>query len=175
MPPTGACVRSHLRRTAIGLLVVSVVAVSETARVPSWADASPGRSPAQAPCPVTKPGPSSGGFNYGHARLRVNLWPRGVLPAGPLPGGGSYATIQADGSIRAKLGWWRGVEGRLRISGARLDQPALPLSASVPGGYLPTGFQPSGLIFPTEGCWRVVGQVGRARLAFVVRVLKLRA
>lgn len=164
----------RLQPALTGIVVCALAAGAVVlAREPSRAEARSATPPA-AGCPVTKPGPSSRGFNYGHARLRVNLWPRGVLPAGPLPDGGSYATIQADGSIRAKLGWWRGVEGRLRISGTRLDAAAPSLSASVPGGYPPRGFQPSGLMFPTEGCWRVVGQVGRARLVFVVFVVKLR-
>jgi hypothetical protein len=30
------------------------------------------------------------------------------------------------------------------------------------------GFQPTGLVFPTDGCWRVVGSAAGARLAFVV-------
>jgi hypothetical protein len=117
---------------------------------------------------------SAAGFNYGNAGLRVQLgWPNGRLAAGILPDGGSRATVEEDGSIHAKLGWWRGVPGKLRITGRRLDAAAPPLDAHVPAGYGPRGFQPTGLVFPTVGCWRVVGQVGDARLTFVVKVSKL--
>jgi hypothetical protein len=132
---------------------------------------------AKAQCTPTVPARAHGahGFNYGNAGLRVQLgWPKGRLPAGILPDGGSYATVTANGSIHTKVGWWRGVPGRLRISGKRLDGMAPPLEASVPPGYGPRGFQPTGLVFPTTGCWRVEGRVGAARLTFVVRVTKLR-
>jgi len=120
------------------------------------------------------PTPSAAGFNYGNAGLRVHLgWPNGRLAAGILPDGGSRATVEEDGSIHAKLGWWRGVPGTLRITGRRLDADAPPLRAHVPTGYGPRGFQPTGLVFPTIGCWRVVGQVADARLTFVVKVSKL--
>jgi hypothetical protein len=128
-------------------------------------------------CPVTQPGPElkvgDGGFNYGDASLAVALWPKGRLPAGTLPDGGSYAEIHRDGSITAKIGWWRGEQGTLRVDGERLDASAPPLRAHVPAGYGATGFQPTGLTFATTGCWRVAGSVGDARLQFVVRVSKL--
>jgi hypothetical protein len=114
-------------------------------------------------------------FNYGSARLRVQLgWPRGTLPAGILPSGGSYATVMDDGSIWLKLGWWRGLARKLEISGRRLDWPAPPLEADVPTGYGPTGFTPSGLVFPTPGCWRVQGTLGPVKLTFVVKVVELK-
>jgi hypothetical protein len=123
--------------------------------------------------PDVQGGPEA--FNFGGPRLRAHLyWPGGRLAAGILPDGGSMATVEDDGSIHTKVGWWRGVPGRLRVTGRRLDAAAPPLRASVPGGYGPRGFQPTGLVFPTVGCWRVVGQVGDARLTFVVRVTKLR-
>jgi hypothetical protein len=75
-----------------------------------------------------------------------------------------------DGSIVAKLGWWRAVEGRLSIAGQRLDAAAPPLRADVPAGYGSSGFQATGLTFPTPGCWRVIGSAGRASLTFVVLV-----
>lgn len=144
---------------------------------------SAGSSTARAVCRVAIPpqrkvppgaGFSAAGFNYGTRHLRAALyWPHGILPAGRLPSGASYATINPDGSIGAKLGWWRGVPGRLRIRGRRLDAPATPLRAAVPNGYGPMGFQVSGLTFPTVGCWRVVGAVAQANLAFVVKVTKI--
>jgi hypothetical protein len=133
-------------------------------------------------CPMTLPNrtvaPGAGftvaGFNYGNLDLRAHLfWRRGTLTAGVMPDGGAMAIINEDGSISAKLGWWRGVPGKLVISGRRLDIAALPLRADVPAGYGPLGFQPSGLTFPTVGCWQVVGKVGDASLAFVVRVTKV--
>jgi hypothetical protein len=128
------------------------------------------------PCPVTTPGgrapATSGDFNHGNSSLAVALWPRGTLVARRFPDGSRYAEIGPDGSIVAKLGWWRGVEGELRIEGERLDASAPPLRADVPDGYGPTGFQPTGLTFPTPGCWKVLGSVGRARLTFVVLVRK---
>ena len=76
-----------------------------------------------APCPVTLPnlskdpdaGFSANAFNYGNARIRVHLnWSDGVLRAGRLPGGGYVAGVNTDGSVYAKLGWWRSVRGRSR-------------------------------------------------------------
>ncbi len=133
-------------------------------------------------CPVTIPtgeeqpsfGPS--GFNYGSTRLRVELyWPHGNLTAGKLPDGGYMATISRDGSISAKVGWWRGTPGQLVVRGWRLDARAAPLRADVRtvAEYGPTGFVPSGVTFPTTGCWRVVGKLRNASLSFVVRVTKL--
>ena len=134
-------------------------------------------------CPVTIPtrtvppdaGFTAAAFNYGGRELRVALyWPNGTLRAGTLPGGGSMATINPDGSIRLKLGWWRGVRGKLSITGRRVDGRASPLRAHIPDGYGPLGFRPTSLTFPTLGCWRVVGRQGPATLSFVVRVSKVR-
>jgi hypothetical protein len=134
----------------------------------------PPASKAAGPCHVTTPGGDvsfgSPGFDYGNGRLGVALWPGGVLVAGPLPDGSSYADVMPDGSIVAKLGWWRAVEGRLSIAGQRLDAAAPSLRADVPAGYGSSGFQATGLTFPTPGCWRVIGSAGRASLTFVVLV-----
>jgi len=73
-------------------------------------------------------------------------------------------------SIDAKFGWWRKVRGRLEIEG-RVDAPAPPLRAHIPDGYGDRGFQATGLIFPTTGCWEVTGRVGNASLTFVTLVL----
>ncbi len=134
-------------------------------------------------CPVTVPtrtvppnaGFTAAGFNYGNAGLRAHLgWPHGILSAGVLPDGGSMATIEDDGSISTKLGWWRGMLGKLHITGRRLFVAAPPLRTHVPDGYGSLGFVPSGLTFPTVGCWQVTGKVGRASLTFVVKVGKLK-
>ena len=92
------------------------------------------------------------------------------------------ATINRDGSISAKLGWWVRDVSKLVISGRRLDRRAAPLRATVPSGYGPAyslgsslDFQPSVLTFPTGGCWRVVGRAGSARMIFIVRVIRLKS
>jgi hypothetical protein len=72
-----------------------------------------------------------------------------------------------------KFGWRRGVPGPLRIVGRRLDDPGPPLRAHIPAGYANTGFQPTYMIFPAEGCWEISGNVGPASLTFVLRVIKI--
>ena len=130
--------------------------------------------PRRAARPVPPAFPAA--YNYGNASIRVELsWPNGTLAAGIFPDGGARATINPDGSIRAKVGWWRGVPGQLVAWGRRLDAPAKPLRSEVGAvaSYGHLGFVPSAIIFPTVGCWRVVGGVKHARLSFVVHVTKI--
>jgi hypothetical protein len=104
--------------------------------------------------------------SYGNGRLWVGgLWPKGVIVATP-------NFIDQDGSVGMKFGWWRQVSGYLRITGRRLDAPAPPLRADVSAGYGRTGFQASGVSFPTEGCWEVTGKVRQTTLTFVTFVIK---
>jgi hypothetical protein len=100
---------------------------------------------------------------HGNGRLWTVLYPDGVRKR-----------PQPDGSIDQKFPWWRGVRGRLRITGRRLDGRAPALRASIPGGYGSTGFQATGIIFPTAGCWSVMGTAGIASLTFVTLVSKAR-
>jgi hypothetical protein len=67
-----------------------------------------------------------------------------------------------------KFGWLRGegLRGKLTIHGKRLDASAPPLRARIPEGYGDTGFQATAVIFPTEGCWEVTGQVADTRVTF---------
>jgi hypothetical protein len=103
---------------------------------------------------------------HGNGRLRVGgLWPHGVIAAGP-------GYIDRQGRVLMKFPWWRMVRGRLRITGRRLDASAPPLHSYVPAGYGPTGFQATGVTFPTEGCWKVTGTVGHSSLTFVTYVIK---
>jgi hypothetical protein len=159
-------------RLGSAALCGSIVVVVAAAPIPA-------KSPTSS-CAVTDvrgrrpPDPATPSFNYGNADIRVALEPRnGRLVAGRLAGGGERATINEDGSIDAKFGWWRAGSGRIRISGRRLDAPAPPLSARVPSGY-GRGFQATGLTFPTTGCWRVTGRYAGAWLTFTMLVSKSR-
>ena len=113
----------------------------------------------------TPPGQTGSPLHHGGSGLWVNLWPDGVVAAGS-------SNQRPDGSISVKFPWWRGVIGDLKISGIRLDAAAPPLRAEIPSGYGDSGFQASGVIFPTDGCWEVTGKAGSAALTFVVLVLR---
>ncbi len=62
-----------------------------------------------------------------------------------------------------KIAWYREAQGRLRVSGTRLDSHAPPLNADITYGYGTTGFQSSSLTFSAPGCWRVVAHLGLKR------------
>lgn len=122
------------------------------------------------PCPVTAPngatpeGAPQSPTNHGDGTLMAALWFRGVVS--------DPDSVAPDGSISLKLGWWRGTPGRLMISGERLDAPAPPMAGGTapPDAYPPTGFIPSGLDFPTRGCWQVSGRLGGDEVSFVVQI-----
>ncbi len=121
---------------------------------------SPPVSDAEA-CPITMPNdstppgedPATSSNFHGNEELWVDLYPEWFALAVP----NDY--VNADGSIDLKFPWWRGVEGELAIEGHRVDAPEVTLSAEIPRGYGLTGFQASGILFPTEGCWEVTGRV----------------
>ena len=113
--------------------------------------------------------------------------PNGNTPPGEIPtpthygNGALWTVLSADGkvivdespdSMSVKFPWWRGVRGKLTIVGRRLDAPAPALRASIPEGYGDSGFQASGVTFPTEGCWEVTGKVGHSTLKFVTLVIR---
>jgi hypothetical protein len=124
------------------------------------------------PCPVTvptgstPPGVQGSGVNYGNGRLWVALWPNGRITA-------TKDYVLPDGSIGEKFGWWRGVRGRLTITGRRLDAQAPAVRSDIPSGYGDEFFQASGITFPTEGCWEITGGVGGAGLTFVTEVVRI--
>jgi hypothetical protein len=68
-----------------------------------------------------------------------------------------------------KVLWIRPAGTQLTVSGRRLDANAAPSKARIPCCY-PTGFQASGLFFPTEGCWEISARAGTSELTFVTRV-----
>jgi len=145
------------------LLTIAIIA-------PARAFASP-KAPAS--CPITRPNGNhqpgdSGVGGYGNDDLWTNVYMWSMDGTVPVDGG----HVLADGEFGdMKWAWWRYVPGKLTIEGRRLDGPARPLRAIVPDGYGNIGFQVSGLIFPTGGCWEVTGNVGDASLTFVTFVI----
>jgi hypothetical protein len=127
-------------------------------------------------CPVTigHPVPSTmpwrellfgWGSAYGNGSLWVGgLWPHGIVVITP-------DNVDPDGRLGMKFGWYRLTSGALTITGRRLDGPAPPASGQT-SGYGLTGFNASGVTFPTAGCWQVTGHVGHAALTFVTFVIK---
>jgi hypothetical protein len=128
-------------------------------------------------CPVTLPrpaGPSGPArdafFGWGASYDNGTLWVGGLWPHGIIAAGSGF--LDRRGRVGMKFGWWTKVPGRLNITGRRLDGPAPPVRAVVPDGYGAGGFRPSGVIFPTEGCWEITGGVHRSELSFVTFVIK---
>jgi hypothetical protein len=143
----------------------TVATTATGSALPVSAPTSQGTCPLTLPNGQTMPGGREAGMNHGNGKLWTALWPHNVVIATP-----DY--IGRDGSVDMKWPWWWSrTKGKLTITGRRLDGDARPLSAYLPEGY-DEGFMPSGLSFPTEGCWEVTGTVGEARLTFVTLVLK---
>src|SRR5581483_2428222 len=126
-------------------------------------------------CPVTLPNgksPPNEEFGYGNDdnTLFTSLWTNGiVIFAKEGPG-----FVGADGSLAMKWPWFRyNVVGELTIDGKRLDAPAPKPSLGKAGGDGRTGFLPSALIFPSEGCWQITARAGGAELTFVTLVIQV--
>ena len=175
-------------RTRLLLLLLSTAVLTEK---PQQAQNTASTRNSPTPCAVTAPnhneppvknfggivtyapdykGPRNGPVtnSYGNGKLWTTLSQDGTVvfrPNGP-------GFIGEDGSLSMKWPWYRGLRGKLTIHGKRLDMSAPPLRASIPDGYGDTGFQATALIFPTEGCWEVTGQVGETALTFVTRVVR---
>jgi hypothetical protein len=128
-----------------------------------------------ADCQVTVPRatPDSLHSNLG---LRNAYWNGNLYAATVSPDGTLVLRPQdsPDGSLGMKFPWFRaaGLTGQLTITGRRLDAAAPPLKALIPRGYADTGFQSTGLIFSTEGCWEITGKVDDTTLTFVNRVIR---
>jgi hypothetical protein len=167
--------------TFLLLLVSAPIGTKTTAQSAASQSAN---KPASTTCPATLPPKRTGPIDAmsffepgtSHWKPVLILGPFGLWPDGTVvfrPGG--PGEILPDGSLSMKFGWTRGegLRGKLKIHGRRLDAPAPPLRARIPDGYGDTGFQATALIFPTEGCWEVTGEVGDTRLTFVTRVVKV--
>ncbi len=103
---------------------------------------------------------------FGNDGLATMLWPDGTVVFRP----GGPGSVLADGALRMKFIWVKLPGTALKIEGTRLDAPAPPLRFTVQQGFEGESFQPSSLIFPTPGCWRVTARAGSASLTFVTRV-----
>jgi len=118
-------------------------------------------------CPVT-PQPRDG-------MLRSEALSAPIMPTGTITFGADRpGFVLPDGALMIKYGWIRRKKGEFSIHGRRLDGSAPPLRARIAERMDESDpFQPASLIFPTPGCWEVTGQLGKATLTFVVRVISL--
>jgi hypothetical protein len=87
------------------------------------------------------------------------------------PGGGGFVT--EDGWLGWKVLWNRLVKGPLHIDGHRIDGDAPPLRAFLASTIDEIGIQPSYLLFPTTGCWKINARIHGEPLSLVVRVEKI--
>lgn len=136
-----------------------------------------------ASCPVSQPNVSQSpsehfvstifGYQNADGTLFTVFWPGNKVIFSPNGPGQKFP----DGSLGMKWPWSRTVPGEVIVDGRRLDAPAPPMPTVIlrgpPDGYGETGFHPSGLIFPSEGCWEVTGRVGDATLTFVTLVVEV--
>jgi hypothetical protein len=134
-----------------------------------------------ATCNVTIPNGVVAGLSepragsYGNALLSVGpfgLWPDGTVVF--KPNGAGFVT--RDNALGMKFGWTRGIRGRLKVTGHRLDGAAPPLQLSADDADVGVGFQATHLIFSTPGCWEVTAQVGEredSKITFVTRIVKV--
>jgi hypothetical protein len=124
-------------------------------------------------CPVTKPGvaPASIGdalFGWQFAAGNDALWIGALGPDGVITV--DSRMVSADGSIGWKFGWYRLAPGRLEITGHAFGHPDPVIISDIAAGYGLTGFQPSGVTFPGQGCWEITGTVGTRSLSIVTMV-----
>jgi hypothetical protein len=152
--------RGRLHGGRLGLLAV---AMSVSACAPMQSVATSSACPVTIANQSTPPGEAWGPNYHGNGQLWTTLWPDGIVQTKP-------DELQDDGSIGLKWPWVRGVVGQLQIEGERVDGPSPPLRARIPDGYGVSGFQSTALYFPTAGCWKVIGRVGDAKLAFITMI-----
>jgi hypothetical protein len=174
-----ACAPMSAGRSMLPIAVVEVSALPVTV---TPAPLAPGTTPGPdvtiadlATCPVTIP-------TLAPAEIQGRLWGSGAaagdehLWVGGLGEDGvmrmDARSVEADGSMGTKLGWWRFTPGRLTIDGRRLDGAAPGLGWSL-SPYGSTAFQASAVLFPTEGCWEVTGHAGGHSLTFVTLVIRV--
>jgi hypothetical protein len=104
---------------------------------------------------------------HGNGVIWTHLWPEGTVVFSK----GGPGFVLADGSLKMKFLWVMATDGPLTVEGRRLDGTAGPLRTEMSDGFIGRGFQPSYLIFPTEGCWEVTARANGSALSFVTKVV----
>ena len=152
--------RQKRRPTWIGIVSISLLAIHATAD--RWVEFEAKYAEEIETC-----NPAHGKVE--NEALLTNNWSRGVITF-KADGPGFHLE---DGGLSMKFHWVRKVPGHLSISGRRLDGKAAPLRASIPKGYGEEGFQATGVVFSSPGCWEVTGSVAGQDLVFRVYVIKV--
>jgi hypothetical protein len=168
-----------MRRVDPRVLVSVIGLILLAAACAPYGGVTPTPTPAPFYCPVTlpngmtPPNEVSDPSYHGNGTIWTALWPEGIVVFRPSGSG----VINSDGSLRMKWPWWRSIEGPVIIGAVRLDAPAPRMQTNVlrgpEDGYGTTGFHPSGLLFPTPGCWEVTAKVQDATLSFVALVVRV--
>jgi hypothetical protein len=124
--------------------------------------------------PAEQPASSAPAFVCPVTTVKENGSLRSMMPPRITfePGGGGF--VDSDGALGMKVGWERKKKGKLNVGGRRLDGEAKPARAYL-YDYGDEGFQPTYVVFPTPGCWKIVGRVGdnNEELAATVFIRKI--
>lgn len=116
------------------------------------------------PAEVTAPYTPANHAFFGNGDLWVVMWwENGVIRAG------IDAGVMQPGGVSIKTPWVQGPDskGDLKIVGRRLDGPAPAINQEEGAGE---GFHPTGIVYPTPGCWQITGNAGATSLTFTVWV-----
>lgn len=133
-------------------------------------------APEAAGCPVTLPAsswvPELARFNPLPAS-RFTWYGDSKTLAVDLPIDGVYRIQATEPTLSTKIAWWRYVAGTVNITARRFDGTSADIRTSTTDGYGASGFNPSGVEFTSEGCWRVTGSLDGHELSFVMFVRRL--
>jgi hypothetical protein len=167
------------------LLVVTALALATACTSPRGLEPSPSLTGNPAPgllsgtCPVTRSVPPDRvpervkrvirAGSSEPTKVTFNDWYGNDVLWVALPPGAKIVKPPGE-ELSEKFPWVRLIHGHLTIEGRRLDDASGPARLSVPSGGVGSGFQASGIAFPTEGCWEVTGKIARQELSFVVKV-----
>ena len=161
-------------RALIGVFALFVAIAAASVSPSAAAPGSPIATPAA--CPVTQPNgveppPSANMFAQGVGACGNEALMTSLSIYGNGVSTGVKSSVDAGGWIGFKWPWYRAIPGELTIEGHRLDAPAPPMRAETSNGYGNIGFEATGLVFPSAGCWEVTGHVGGGNLTFVLLVV----